>query len=198
MVRCQVLLIGGDIIGQRRTCKWNIFFTGASYRAQFLKGRLVLDPGFFFFPAAKTFLRIIFSVIFNTIQSSQNELHWIYCFKSFHSWIKLRTNPVKAFNGTCVLLTSITFPVIWSSVLISVTREWRYCGLVYFLINNIELKCSFVRCRKYHKSWSKGAAELHISIDLLCGTTAAELHNSVNLLCGITAAELNPLWCMHQ
>ena len=60
------------------------------------------------------------------------------------------------------------------------TREWRYCGLVYnfFLINNIELKCSFVRCRKYHKSWSNGAAELHITLDLLCGTTAAELHNN--------------------
>ena len=130
----------------------------------------------------------------------------------------------------CVWLMSITFPVIWSSVLISVTREWRYCGLVYkfFLINNIELKCSFVRCRKYHKSWSNGAAELHISVDLLCGTTAAELHNSVdllcdtkaaelhnsvdllcdttaadlhnsvNLLCGTTAAKLNPVWCMHQ
>ena len=107
---------------------------------------------------------------------------------------------IKAFSGMCVRLTSITFPVIWSSVLISVTREWRYCGLVYkfFLINNIELKCSFVRCRKYHKSWSNGAAELHISVDLLCGTTAAELHNSVNLLCGTTAAELNPVWCMHQ
>ena len=25
MVRCEVLLIGGDI-GQRRTCKWNILF----------------------------------------------------------------------------------------------------------------------------------------------------------------------------
>ena len=25
MVRCQVLLIGGDI-GQRRACKWNILF----------------------------------------------------------------------------------------------------------------------------------------------------------------------------
>ena len=99
------------------------------------------------------------------------------------------------FNGTCVPLTSITFPVIWSSVFILVTREWRYCGLIYkfFPINNIELKCSFVRCRKYHKSWSNGAAELHISVDLLCGTTAAELHNSVNLLCGITAAELNPV-----
>ena len=63
----------------------------------------------------------------------------------------------------------------------------------FFLINNIELKCSFVRCRKYHKSWSNGAAELHISVDLLCGTTADELHNSGNLLCGITAAELNPV-----
>ena len=136
--------------------------------------------------------------------------------KAFTSEFKLCTNPIKAFNGTCVRLTSITFPVIWSSVLISVTREWRYCGLVYkfFLINNIELKCSFVRCRKYHKSWSNGAAELHISVDLLCDTTAAELHNSVNLLCGLTmaaelhdsvdllcdtkAAELNPVWCMHQ
>ena len=66
--------------------------------------------------------------------------------KAFTSEFKLRTNPVKAFNGMCVRLTSITFPVIWSSVLISVTREWRYCGLFYkfFLINNIELKCSFV------------------------------------------------------
>ena len=93
----------------------------------------------------------------------------------------------------CVRLTSITFPVIRSSVLISAIQEWRYCGLVYkfFLINNIELKCSFVRCRKYHKSWSNGAAELHISVDLLCGTTAAELHNSVDLLCDTTAAELH-------
>ena len=115
--------------------------------------------------------------------------------KAFTSEFKLRTNPIKAFNGTCVRLTSITFPVIWSSALISVTREWRYCGLIYkfFLIYNIELKCSFVRCRKYHKSWSNGAAELHISVDLLCDKTAGELHNSVNLLCGITAAELNPV-----
>ena len=113
--------------------------------------------------------------------------------KAFASELKLRTNSVRAFNGMCVRLTSITFPGIWSSVLISVTREWRYCGLVYkfFLINNIELKCSFVRCRKYHKSWSNGAAELHISVDLLCGTTVAELHNSVDLLCDTLAAELH-------
>ena len=105
--------------------------------------------------------------------------------KAFTSEFKLRTNPVKAFSGMCVQLTSITFPVIWSSVLISVTREWRYCGLAYkfFLINIIELKCSFVRCRKYQKSWSNSAAELDISVNLLCGTTAAEL---------------NPVWCMHQ
>ena len=85
--------------------------------------------------------------------------------KAFTSEFKLRTNPVKAFNGTCVRLSSIPFAAIWSSVLISVTREWRYCGLVYkfFLINNIELKCSFFRCRKCHKLWSNGAAELHIS-----------------------------------
>ena len=60
----------------------------------------------------------------------------------------------------------------------------------FFRINNVELKCSFVRCRKYHKSWWNGAAELLISVDLLCGTTAAELRNSVDLLCGTTAAEL--------
>ena len=105
--------------------------------------------------------------------------------KAFTSEFKLRTNPVKAFNGMCVQLTSITFPVIWSSMLISVTREWRYCGLAYkfFLINIIQLKCSFVRCRKYQKSWSNSAAELDISVNLLSGTTAAEL---------------NPVWCMHQ
>ena len=87
----------------------------------------------------------------------------------------------------CVRLTSITFPVILASVSISViSREWRYCGLVYkfFLINNIRLKCSSVQCRKYHKSCSNGAAELHISVYLLCGTTVAKLHNSVNLPCG--------------
>ena len=47
MVQCQVLLIGGADIGQRVT--GTFCFTGASYRAQFLKGRLVLNPGFFFF-----------------------------------------------------------------------------------------------------------------------------------------------------
>ena len=45
-------------------------------------------------------------------------------------------------------------------------------------------------CWKYLKSWWKGAAELHISVDLLCCTTASEPHNSVDLVCGTTAAEL--------
>ena len=125
--------------------------------------------------------------------------------KAFTSEFKLRTNPIKAFSGMCVQLTSITFPVIWSSMLISVTQEWK------FPINNIELKCSFFLCRKYHKSWSSGAAELLVSVDLLCGTTtaelhnllrtytmAAELHNLVNLLCGTTAVELNPVWYMRR
>ena len=61
----------------------------------------------------------------------------------------------------------------------------------FFRINNIDLKCSFVRCRKYHKSWWNGAAELHISVDLLCGTTAAELHNSVDLLCSLRSRRFN-------
>ena len=118
--------------------------------------------------------------------------------KAFTSEFKLCTKPVKTFNGMCVRLTSITFPAIWLGMLISVTQEWHYCGLVYkfFLINNIELKCSFVWCQKYHKSWSDGAAELHNSVDLLCDTTAAELNNSVNLLCGTAASELNPVGCI--
>ena len=130
---------------------------------------------------------------------------------------------IKAFSGMCVRLTSITFPVILSSVLISVA--W-----VALLWAELKLKFSFVQCRKYHMSWWNGAAELHISVDVLCGITAAELHNLVDLLCGTTAtllhnsvdllwsttdAELhnspvnflcgttdaklnNPVWCMHQ
>ena len=48
----------------------------------------------------------------------------------------------------------------------------------------MELKCLFVRCRKYPKSWWNDATELHNLVDLLCGTAAAKLlHNSVDLLC---------------
>ena len=69
---------------------------------------------------------------------------------SFHIRFK---GIIKALSGMSVL-TSTTFSVIWSSVLISVTREWRRCKRVYkfFRMNNIEQKCSFARCRKYHKS----------------------------------------------
>ena len=57
-----------------------------------------------------------------------------------------------------------------SSVLISVT----WVELLWAVFpNNIDLKRSFVRCRKYHKLWRNGAAEFHISVDLLYGTTAA-------------------------
>ena len=71
---------------------------------------------------------------------------------------------IKAFSGMCVRLTSITCPVIWSSVLISVA--WvalLWAGHVFCRINNIQLKCSFVPCRKYHKSvvkWCRRASHL--------------------------------------
>ena len=98
----------------------------------------------------------------------------------------------KALRATDVVWSISIGAVVWSSVLISVTWvELLWAVYKFFRINNIDLKCSFVRCRKYHKSWWNGAAELHISVDLLCGTTAAELHNSVDLLCGTTAAELH-------
>ena len=62
----------------------------------------------------------------------------------------------------------------------------------FFRINNIELKCP-------SSGSENGAADVHISVDLLRSTTAAELLNSVDLLCGTTDAELNnPVWCMHQ
>ena len=130
--------------------------------------------------------------------------------KAFTSEFKLRTNPIKAFNGTCVRLTSITFPVTWSSVLISVTREWRHCGLIYkfFLINKHRVKvfvCPVPKISQVMVKWRRRASHLgrftlwHNGcratqlVNLLRGITAAELHNSVNLLCGITAAELNPV-----
>ena len=77
---------------------------------------------------------------------------------------------------------SISAAVIWASVLISVTWvELLWAFYKFFRINNKDLKRSFVRCRKYHKSWWNGwngAAELLISVGLLCGTTVAELPNT--------------------
>ena len=64
--------------------------------------------------------------------------------KAFTSEFRLRTNPVKAFNGMCVRLTSMFSRNLVERVNFSDSR------VVYkfFLINNIELirKCSFVRC----------------------------------------------------
>ena len=98
----------------------------------------------------------------------------------------------KALKASYIVWSVSISAIIWSSGLISVTWvELLWAVYKFFRIYNIDLKCSFVRCRKYHKSWWNGAAELHISVDLLCGTTAAELHNSVDLLCGTTAAELH-------
>ena len=90
-----------------------------------------------------------------------------------------------------------TSAVIWSSELISVTCVELLWAVYKFLrMNNIDLKCSFVQCPKYHMSWWNGAAELLISINLLCGKTAAELHNSVDLLCGTTVAETFERWTL--
>ena len=101
----------------------------------------------------------------------------------------------KALKASDIVWSVSISAVVWSSVLISVTWvELLWAVYKFFRINNIDLKCSFVRCRKYHKSWWNGAAELHISIDLLCGTTAAEVHNSVDLLCSTTAAETFKRW----
>ena len=126
----------------------------------------------------------------------------------------------KALKASDIVWSVSIIAVVWSSVVISVTWvELLWSVYKFFRRNNTDLKCSFVRCRKYH-----GAAELHISVDLLCGTTAAELlpceqrpfdlpspflfptylgrskglcsqgtelHNSVDLLCGTTAAGLH-------
>ena len=68
--------------------------------------------------------------------------------------------------------------------------EWSYCGLFISFSEYHRPKMFVCRVPQISEtSWRNGAAELHISVDLLCGTTAAELHNSVDLLCGTTAAE---------
>ena len=101
----------------------------------------------------------------------------------------------KALKASDIVWSVSISAVVWSSVLISVTWvELLWAVYKFFRINNIDLKCSFVRRRKYHKSWWNGAAELHISVDLRCGTTATELHNSVDLLCGTIAADTFERW----
>ena len=81
----------------------------------------------------------------------------------------------KALKASDIVWSVSISAVVWSSVLISVTWvELLWAVYTFFRINNIDLKCSFVWCRKYHKSWWDGVVELHISVDLLCGTRAAE------------------------
>ena len=125
-----------------------------------------------------TLVHLHYTSQFHTFQGNHQSLQWNVCAAHVN-------------NFSSNLVECIDF-----SGLSGATVGWSR----FFRINNIQLKCSFVQCRKYHKSWWNGAAELHISVDLLCGTTDAELHNSpVNLLCGTTDAELNnPVWCMHQ
>ena len=75
-------------LGPPTTAPYRTFcFTGASYRTQLLKGRLVLNPGFSFF-LQKHFFGLFSLLLFKSVQSStcwQNELHWIYCLESFYA-----------------------------------------------------------------------------------------------------------------
>ena len=74
----------------RRNLYLNWWCSRCSVGRSCSKAFSALSPGYFFF-RSKTFLRIIFSVIFVSIQLStcwQNELHWIY-FLSFHIWIQI-------------------------------------------------------------------------------------------------------------
>ena len=103
----------------------------------------------------------------------------------------------KVLNASVIAWFVSTSAVIWSCALISVTwMELLRAVYKFFRINNKYLKRSFVQCWKYHKSWWNGAAELHISVDLLWETKAAELHKSVDLLCGTTAAETFERWTL--
>ena len=74
----------------RRNLYLNWWCSRCSVGRSCSKAFSALSPSYFFF-RSKTFLRIIFSVIFVSIQLStcwQNELHWIY-FLSFHIWIQI-------------------------------------------------------------------------------------------------------------
>ena len=126
------------------------------------------------------------------------------------------SSKLKMFTGSvCVLLTGVSLKLIKIKIKLiyattsscekkktkwRVKGKWRRLILPFLMIRVDFLWSELIRlavrvdpvrllCRKYH--WN-GAAELHISVDLLCGiTVAAELHISVDLLCGITTAELH-------
>ena len=128
------------------------------------------------------------------------------------------SSKLKMFTGSvCVLLSGVSLKLIKIKLIYATTSscekktkwrvkgKWRRLILPFLMIRVDFLWSELIRrglavrvdpvrllCRKYHMSWWNGAAELHISVDLLCGiTAAAELHISVDLLCGITAAELH-------
>ena len=111
-----------------------------------------------------TLVHLHYTSQFHTFQGNHQSLQWNVCAAHVN-------------NFSSNLVECIDFSGLSGATVVT-----------FFRINNTELKCSFVQCRKYHKSWWNGAAELHISVDLLCGITATELHNSVDLLCGTTAA----------
>ena len=162
-----------------RCDRWRVFVV--SY------DRYILIAGIVFFPSAIAAITAMVAIIwkpgFKLIMAyfkSKDCLQRNLCLKCVSLWKALKANCMVRLNKCST----------WSRVLISVTWvELLWALYRFFRINNIDLKCSFVRCRKYYKSWWNGAAEPDISVDLLCGTTAAELQNSVDLLCGTTAAE---------
>ena len=66
---------------------------------------------------------------------------------------------IKAFSGMCVRLTSITFPVIWSSVLISVT--WvalLWAGLYWFF--RIMFVCPVPKISQVMMKWRRRASHI--------------------------------------
>ena len=91
-----------------------------------------------------TLVHLHFTSQFHTFQGSYQSLQWNVCaahVNNFSSNLVAECIDFRGLSGATVV--------------------------TFFRINNIELKCSFVQCRKYHKSWWNGAAELHISVDTL-------------------------------
>ena len=69
LVGVKCLLSAETLAKVRWACKKNILFYWRDYRAQLLKGRLVLNPDSF---SSKTFLRLIFSVF--CLRASNHQL----------------------------------------------------------------------------------------------------------------------------
>ena len=105
------------------------------YRAQLFEGWSALNPGFFFF-CSKTFLWIIFSVIFKSVQSStcwQNEAGsrvrfspraWKFPFSQ--ASMVSPPSKLKIFTGSvCVLLTSVSLKLITIKLIYATTSSWE-------------------------------------------------------------------------